>query len=943
MFWQARGFSSFTCEISRFAGRRAPVTTLSTSYLSVSGGRFGFDFDASPIVECWQLCGYATTQKQGQPHINTAAASLTTRWPSSNEEIVIQELMLAQTGWWNWLTETTGEQPGDLRWQWSGLPESWGVFVWIIAVMAITTSVFWLYRRETGTCPVWVRMFLAGVRLCVLLLLVALLLRPAIFFQQVSIVKPTIAFLRDSSLSLSRSDKYKSDDEVNKLAAASGLPVKDIQSGTTTRTDLVNGVLARDNHQLLNRVRERGSLQLSDFADGVKPVTLLPALEVGSKPGQKTESSSTAKPRDGDGLVNSIVSIPPLKGDGLGTDIWQALRETLDNSNRLSAIVLLSEGQHNGSEDPVEIARRAAELEIPIFTVGIGDPTPARNLSVVDVTVRSQAYPDEPFEIEALLQANLPAEDVARQGKLTLQLIQQKIDPKTNQPGDPQTIETKETDLPSKSGRIRVDFSHVLTEPGQYVYTLKSNEIENETDTDDNTKTSAIMNVIDEQVRVLLISGLPNWDYQQVQRLLQRDPTISLSCWLQSMDETRQQEGDLPITQLPRTLEELAQYNVIIMIDPNPEEFDEAWVEALKEFCRNKAGGVLFMAGPQFTAEFITMNRLSGIHDVLPVRFGDASSIAASQVLASANDQMGGMLLVNHNLDHPVMSFHADAAENLKRWNQMPGFNWNFPTLTAKPLSRVLIERGDQASTEGNQPMLVAGRFGAGSVLYFGFQGTWRWRRVGLQAQYFDRFWVQVIRFLVENRSLQGSRRGFVDCDQPEYELGDKVTLIARLLDEQFKQSTEPTAQALVIDEQGRRQKVVLQLVPQQPGQYEGSFTASRTGSFEVTLDIASESTGKLVETANMRVVPPSAESGAYWLNEKLLKELAVQSGGKYFRLQDIADLPDALPKLETRAEFNSPPQPIWDLNRLTRFLALALPVFLLGLEWAVRKWFKLL
>jgi hypothetical protein len=853
----------------------------------------------------------------------------------------MQFFLIAQSGFWNWLTEMPSDQPGELKWQWAGLPESWGVFIWIAAVLGIAAAVFGLYRRESGTAPAWVRTMLACVRFLVLLGLVILLLRPSIYFQQVTIVKPNIALLRDASQSMDRGDRYPDDETANRLAALTGLAAADIKSGKVTRAELLNRAFAQNNAAFLSTVRDKGSINTSDFSDKVSPVSVLPAR--GGEKATEPPPGGAAQSDPAGVAETKGNSLPDLNPGGPGTDIWGALRETLDNANRLGAIVLLSEGQHNGGEDPVELARRAGELDIPIFTVGLGDPTPARNLTVVDVTVRSQAYPDEPFEIETLLQANLPAEDAARGGKLKVELMQERIDPATGDRRDPQIVESREVDLPEKSGRMRVDFSHVLREPGQYVYTLRAAELERETDVDDNVRTSAVLKVVDEKVRVLLVAGLPSWDYQQVQRLLQRDPSIRLSCWLQSMDEERQQEGDEPITDLPRTLAELGNYNVIIMIDPNPEEFDEAWIDALQQFCRNKAGGVLYMAGPQYTSEFITMNRLRGFLELLPVKFGDAASIAASQVIAEANDGGGGMVLVNHNLDHPVMSFSADSAENLSRWNQMPGFTWNFPTESAKPMARVLLERGNQSGVEGNQPALVAGRFGAGSVLYFGFQGTWRWRRVGLQAQFFDRFWIQVIRYLVENRSLQGSRRGFVDCDQPEYELGSKVTLLARFLDEQFQPSTQPTLLAIVSDDQRRQQKVNLQLIPGQPGQYEGSFAATRTGSFEVTLDVPSGAGEQLIETATLRVVPPSAEANAYWLNEKLLREIAEQSGGKYFRLTDLQQLPSALPTLETRAEFNSPPRPVWDLNRLTRYLALLLPVALLGFEWAVRKWFKLM
>lgn len=264
--------------------------------------------------------------------------------------------------------------------------------------------------------------------------------------------------------------------------------------------------------------------------------------------------------------------------------------------------------------------------------------------------------------------------------------------------------------------------------------------------------------------------------------------------------------------------------------------------------------------------------------------------------------------------------------------------------MSPKPTARVLLERGDQVNAEGNQPLLVAGRYGAGSVLYMGFQGTWRWRPVGVQAQYFDRFWIQVVRYLVETRSLQGSRRGFIDVEKTEFELGDRILLVGRVLDEQFKPSTQAIHKAIVKTDDGRTQTVEMKLLPNQEGSYEGTFVAQRIGSFEATIDLGSGSSdGKLIDPIPFRVVPPSAESGAFWLNEKMLREIADQSGGKYFRLEQIDQIPELLPTMITRAEFNSLPKPLWDGNWILRWGMFILPVLLLSIEWIIRKWYKLL
>lgn len=841
---------------------------------------------------------------------------------------------------------------GDLKLQWANLPESWGVFVLLAILAAVVFAVFWMYRREINTCPRPVKMLLAGLRLAVLLLLIAMYLKPSVFYQQVNELKPTISVLRDASLSLARGDAYRDAKTPTNLSQLSGLPNLGIADGTITRGAILDAVIER-HPEVVRAMRKKGTVRVRDFADGSRQRALLAPIgkqeqeQAGNEGVADTQADRNEENEAGsadapDNAPGNVDVFPPLLADGLGTNITRALREELEDSTRISSIVLMSEGQHNGDESPVDLAEKAGELGIPIYTIGIGDPNPPRNLSVNEVYVRSTAYPDEPFEIESVLQTSR-RDATGLPPQVVVTLGQQRIDDATGTPGERSVVKTKSVDVPTDGGRIRVDFDHVNNVPGKYLYTVEVEQLPNETDAQDNALTSSQLEVVDEQVKVLLISGLPNWDYQQVQRLLQRDPTVSLTCWLQSMDQSRTQEGNAPISRLPRSMEELGQYNVIIMMDPDPSEFDASWMDLLKNFCKYKAGGLLFMAGPQFSSEFLTLNRLEGMRDLLPVKLGNNEFIDSTQAIASASaGDIGSMVVVPHNLDHPVMSFKTDPQDSQQVWSLMPTVPWSFPVQAARPTARVLIERGDQISAEGNPPLMVSGRYGAGSVMFMGFQGTWRWRPLGLQAQYFDRFWIQVIRFLVETRSLQGSRRGFLDREKSEYELGERVALVARVLDSSFQPMTQPELTAVLTSDDGRTETVSMQLLPQQQGRYEGTFEARRLGNYSAVIDLGpSEET--LIDPVTFRVVTPSAETGSYWLNEPLLREIAEKSGGQYLRLDELEQLPELLPTKTTRAEFNSPSKPLWDASDLLRWMAFLLPVMLLSIEWAVRKYYKLL
>ncbi len=833
---------------------------------------------------------------------------------------------------WKWFLGEEAFRQGRPELQWANMPESWVVFVLILGVVLIGVFVFWLYNREIDTCPRPIRLLLACMRLTVLLVLVLMFLKPSVVFRQVNIVKSNIALMRDSSLSFSRQDKYTDPATIEALARITGIPTEQIAAGSTTRAELVQSAFAKDNGALIEKLREKASIRVVDFSDVSSSVVQIPAID--SDPGKSASEANSDEKADWESR-----QLPLLVATGRGTDLWQSLREVLNDSGRLSSIIIASDGQHNGSEDPLELARKASDLGIPVFAIGVGDPSRPRNLSITDLYVRDKVPIEEPFEVEALLYA----EDVEA-GQLSVELLEHRFNAETGELSEPVSIESREVTVPPGGGRIRADFQHRVAVPGSYAYSVRVAVVEGESDANDNLRTSGGVQVVDQKVKLLLIAGQPTWEYQMLQKLFQRDQNIVLSCWLQTMDEARPQEGNEPISQLPATIEELGQYNVILMIDPNPEEFDENWVDILKQFCKLKAGGLCYMAGPKHTTMFVTLNRLAGIRDVLPVRFGDSEFIDTSQVLASTtNSRPGEMLVVNHNLGHPVMSFVSDIEENMRLWKLMPGIYWSFPALSPKPTSLVLMERGDQLNVEGNQPLLVAGRYGAGNVLYIGFNGTWRWRPVGVRAQYFDRFWIQVVNYLVETRSLQGKRRGMLNTDRRDYELGDEVMLTARVLNERFEELTIPEIPSVVRDDEGRTQHVSLKLLPGQSGEYEARFVAHKTGAFQVVVNLPGADTESGIEPVSYRVQAPGIESRAYWLNEKLLREIAEASGGKYLSLAQLDQLEELVPRLDTTTEYSSPPKPLWDMNRRIRFLTFLLPFLLLTIEWAVRKKYKLL
>jgi hypothetical protein len=233
----------------------------------------------------------------------------------------------------------------------------------------------------------------------------------------------------------------------------------------------------------------------------------------------------------------------------------------------------------------------------------------------------------------------------------------------------------------------------------------------------------------------------------------------------------------------------------------------------------------------------------------------------------------------------------------------------------------------------------VAGRYGSGHTLYLGFNGSWRWRRAGRQAEFFDKFWIQAVRYLVEGRSLEGRRRGYVQTDRDRYELGEKIAVTARLQDSAYNPLTVPKIEATLQRASGQPESVVLLPVANQPGAYEASLTARETGvhTLRVTTPGTSDGEGSTIESP-FTVEMPSVEANQVWLDKPLLKELAEASGGQYFEINQLNKLIAAVPNKVEVIETRSRPDPLWDFRGM-----LVLLVGLLGAEWFIRKQFKLL
>ena len=808
----------------------------------------------------------------------------------------------------------------EVSFRFANLPESWGVFVLIAAVFLVVWFVLRVYRNEGSSCPVWAKHLLAGLRLTVGGILLFIFLEPSITYTKSRTLRPVVALLRDTSQSMNARDRYVDDEAARSAASVLDVSVDEVRSRKPTRVEIVNRMFDKNEARLFKALSEKGRVRVLDFSGSVELYDA-PSVEEASS---KSDEKLPAKAGD-------LAALPAMEAVGPATDLAIAIREALAEK-LTSAIVVVTDGQHNVSSNPDEAIREAKNRNIPVFFVGMGDPDRPQNLSISNLYADPQVWNNDPFQIQAVMRAEGVSEESVRVSLVELSEVDGEQVEKV--------LESRIVDIPTEGGQVRVDFSHTPKTPGEKLLTVRADLLEGESNVDDNQPSApARVKVLDDNARVLVVSGGPSWEYRALVRLLLREKMINVSCWLQSLDDGRLQQGNTTINALPASREELYKYDVVVLLDPDPSEFDENGIDLLKQFVREHSGGLLYMPGPVFAGRFLTNARTKGLAELLPVELGDVGGMEVNSLL-SPNNREWPLAVVAANADQPIMRFFNDVQQTLMQWKKLPGTYWSFPALRAVPAARVLIEHSDATlrRREVARPLLVTGQFGSGRTTYLGFDGTWRWRTKGLDAEFFKRFWIQTIRYLVEGRSLAGKRRGFIETEQFRYQVGDRIRISARLKQQDFEPLAADKVKAQMRLPDGSSSEVTFLPQSGQPGSYELVFPAAMQGGHRVSVALTNEVGEQIEIDSNFTVTLPLKEIQQSWLDRDKLKDMARASGGAYFNPSLVDGLPSVLPNRAKNLAFESPPRPVWDNSTLLFLLA-----GLLTIEWALRKKFRLL
>jgi uncharacterized membrane protein len=605
--------------------------------------------------------------------------------------------------------------------------------------------------------------------------------------------------------------------------------------------------------------------------------------------------------------VERIEKTEQLNASAPGTHIGDGLKEVLADSATLpiGAVVLMSDGADNSGGIDLETISEIKRQRIPIHTVGFGRERMAHDIELSDVQLPARSLAKSRLQAQVTFhqwgfkgdKARLAVRDA---GKV---LTSRDIVLQGDGAAQTETVLFSAGDAGVKNLQFTID-------------ALPDEENKN------NNALTRVLYVDNATPHVLYIEGEPRWDFKFIRRAVEDDKNISLYTIVRTTQNkilTQRPDDkhpELVSTGFPTKVEDLFDFQGLILGSVEANYFTTAQQDLIQQFVDRRGGGLLFLGGRTALAD--GGYQKPPFSDLLPVRLPDSKNTFHRDPATAELTPAGRDSLITRIEDNP------DA--NVERWKKLP-YMMNFQEAgQPKPGALVLAEM----SASGHKlPLLITQKYGRGRTAVFATGGDWRWQMLQpVQDMSHELFWRQLLRWLVSDTPT----RVVTSIARPVLYDDGRVHLRAEVRDTTYLPTSDAQVQARIVGPDGGAQSVDLHPDSLEQGVYSADWDAGHAGSYvaEVSATRGQQELGRDVLT--FRREDGVAENFHLEQNRDLLEKLSSQTGGKYYRPDQVSRLGEDISYSDAGITVRET-KDLWDMP-IVFFVAL----LLCCTEWVLRR-----
>jgi hypothetical protein len=557
--------------------------------------------------------------------------------------------------------------------------------------------------------------------------------------------------------------------------------------------------------------------------------------------------------------------------------------ETINSgSNHINSAVIISDGIITDGVDPTY---EAEKLQVPVFTVGIGDSTQKHDISIYNIISNQIIYTGKQTQIEVLIKKLGFA---GKTSKVTLY--------------EEDKIISSQDVILNSSGLNKAYFNYKAVTGGEKKMKVIITPIEGEASKSNNYRIF-YLDILDTKLNVCIIAGNPSADVSAISNALGIDKNIQVKKLIQLSANKFWNETKTTV---------IDSSDILFLIDfpssKSPQNLIDKVFSSIEK--QNKPYLIIVSSG-------VDLSKLKNYERLLPF---------------SINTTAGGTIKVQSELISDNYSAYFSNSGNKKEiWNSLPPITQFAAGFSSKPGSNVLVKSTIRNMILTN-PQIVTRNLGMQRSFSILAGDIWNWE---LQtADKYPEFYYNFINDIVKWLSVSQKNKQFnITTNKKTYFQNEQVEFTAELYDQTFN-PIDTANITLQVSENGHKSN--MNFSPQGNGIYTFNYTPFGTGDFSYEATTGINSSIIKSNFGRFSIEEIQAEKLDTQMNPGFLKSLAKAANGEYYSIDNYSNLKEKLIKINnspvkeniTKSEFR-----IWG----NKFILVIL-VFLLAIEWILRK-----
>ena len=577
--------------------------------------------------------------------------------------------------------------------------------------------------------------------------------------------------------------------------------------------------------------------------------------------------------------VSPLDNVQSWNGKGSSTNLGSVISHIVSDQEKLAGATIITDGQINQGLDPSQLIQK---VEVPVYTLGIGQSTPLVDLSIQSIDAPTVAIKGEDLRINVIINSTGDMKE-----RVNVILYHGK-----------KMLGSRYLQTEGFGSRAQARFMFTPSNLGENEYRVKVSTISQEINIENNQQ-KFFVTILKDRYKVALITGSPSFNTSVIKRYIRKYPRVELDHFVS------RKNGYLPSLKSFWS----RPYELIIFDNYPLKELSSKTQRIFSKKIGAEKSSLLWLLGGN-----VTEKSASSIMPFFHLRMKDQIQTGEKTLWYMTTEALSRNIFqgleLNDGLDFwqnfpPILASYNFESTN----DEIVAIAYNQGSDTV-PLM-FLGEKQDIRSAVWASPEFA--------TIHHRLSGT-------NYSKTFPELWTRLFSWLLK---ISGDKNLYFRLNKESYQQGEEIIITGTSIGN----NNGSKNQAFITTQNDSLEinSAELRFNPESK-RWEGNIWASKPGKYSYEISIQDGSAPPVKQNGRFIVEESQIELNEVALNSPLLKNLSMKTNGAYYPWASRAELFNKVLPRERQEK----------INRSTRFneksWVLVILIVLLTTEWIIRK-----